>query len=148
MKGIWNTNPPLSRWNATWDVDLLLDFLREWAPLRSLTLKQLTYKLVTLLLVTSCQRVQTVTSLKLSHMILGKEDIVFRLTNRLKHNTRGSLPLIQFKPFKEDRNLCVVATIKAYINRTLDIRNGEDQLVLSHSPPYHRITSNSFTLGP
>lgn len=52
MKGIRNTHPPLSRWNATWDVDLLLDFLREWSPLRNLTLKQLTFKLVTLVLVT------------------------------------------------------------------------------------------------
>lgn len=143
LKGIRNKNPPLARWNATWDVDVLLDFLREWSPLARLTLKQLTQKLVCLLLITSCQRVQTVTALKLSEKIEGTEDVVFRLTTRLKHNTRGTLSLIQFKPFKEDKKICVVSAIKEYMDRTSDVRGNKDQLILSYAPPYDPVSSAS-----
>lgn len=145
MKGIRNANPPLSRWNATWDVDIVLDFLREWAPLSRLTLKQLSFKLVMLLLITSCQRIQTVEALKLSGRLRGGEDIVFRLNTRLKHNTRGALEIVQFKPFHQDIRLCVVKTMLHYIDRTQDIRKNQDQLLLSFSPPYGRVSSNTMS---
>lgn len=142
LKGTLNENPPLAIYNATWDVDILLDYLREWSPLCRLTLKQLSYKLVCLLLVTSCQRVQSITALKVSGLIQGSEDIVFRLSSKLKHNTRGYLQLLEFKPFNSDPRICVVRTIKEYLARTSDIRNGQDQLVLSHAPPYHVVGSS------
>lgn len=145
MKGIRNANPPLARWNATWDVDIVLDFLREWAPLSRLTLKQLSLKLVMLLLITSCQRIQTVEALKLSGRLRGGSDVVFRLNTRLKHNTRGALEIVQFKPFPQDVRLCVVTTILHYIERTKDIRKAQDQLILSFAPPYHKVTSNTMS---
>lgn len=144
MSGIRNTDPPMPRWNATWDVDVMLDYLRELSPLSHLTLKQLSYKLV-MLLVTSCQRIQTVECLKLSGMLSGKEDIAFRLDKRLKHNTRGPLQIIQFKTFKQDLRLCVVFTLKHYISRTSDVRNNEDQLVSSYKAPYHKVCSNTMS---
>lgn len=122
LTGIKNTDPPMPRWNATWNVDVVLDYLRELSPLSHLTLKQLTLKLVMLLLVTSCQRIQTIEYLKLSGMIVGSEDVVFCLDKKLKHNTRGPLQVIEFKPFSLDLRLCVVFTLKHYIARTSDIR--------------------------
>lgn len=143
LRGIRKKQPPPARWNSTWDVDLLLDFQREWSPLPRLTLKQLSQKLVCLLLVTSCQPVQTVTALKLSDMIEGNQDIVFRLTKRLKHNTRGTLSLVQFKPFTLDCKLCVVFIISEYISRTSDVRGNNDQPVLSYTPPYDKVGSST-----
>lgn len=97
LSGIRNTDPPMARWNATWSVDVVLDYLRELAPLSHLTLRQLSYKLVMLLLITSCQRVQTIEFLKLSLMIQGNEEIVFRLDKRLKYNTRGYLQILHLR---------------------------------------------------
>lgn len=68
---------------------------------------------------------------------------MFHLTTRLKHNTRGTLSLIQFKPFKEDKKFCVVTTIKEYIDRTSDICGTKNQLVLSYAPPYGPVGSAS-----
>lgn len=145
LSGIRNTDPPMPRWNATWRVDTVLDYLRELSPLSHLTLRQLSYKLVMLLLITSCQRIQSVEFLKISHMIVGTEEIVFRLDRRLKHNKRGSLQILQFKEFKLDLRLCVVFTIKHYIGRTKDIRKGEDQLLISYKPPYQKVSSNTLS---
>lgn len=32
MSGIRNADPPISRWSATWNVDTVLDYLRELPP--------------------------------------------------------------------------------------------------------------------
>lgn len=145
MTGIRNTDPPLPRWNATWDVNVVLDYLRELSPLSHLTLKQLSLKLVMLLLITSCQRIQAVACLKLSGMIVGSEDVVFCLDKKLKHNTRGPLQVLEFKPFPLDLRICVVFTLKHYIARTSDIRRNEDQILISFSPPYLKVSTNTMS---
>lgn len=145
MSGIRNTDPPMARWNATWNVDTVLDYLRELAPLSHRTWIQLSYKLVMFLLITSCQRVQSIEFLKISRMIHGNEEIVFRLVRRLKHNTKGSLQILQFKEFKLGLRLWVVFTLKHYIARTKYKRKGEDQLMLGFKPPYQKISSNTLS---
>lgn len=98
-----------------------------------------------LLLITSCQRVQAIEFLKLSRMIIGREEIVFTLDKRLKHNTKGRLQLLQFKEFKLDLKLCVVFTINHYIGRTKDICKNEDRLMISYKPPYYRVSANTMS---
>lgn len=83
--------------------------------------------------------------LKLSGLIIGSQDLVFRLDRRLKHNTRGPLQVIEFKPFQKNLRICVVFTIRHYINRTTDIRNKEDQMLISFKPPYQKVCSSTIS---
>ena len=49
MKSAYNMNPPLPRYNKTWDVSIVLKTLEKWSPERFLSRKQVTFMLVTLL---------------------------------------------------------------------------------------------------
>ena len=48
MKGVFSLRPPEPKYFVTWDVRQILDFLKTWSPAESLSLKQLTLKLVML----------------------------------------------------------------------------------------------------
>ena len=65
MRGVFNSRPQLPRYAATWDVNIVLQFLKNWAPARSLALKQLSLKTALWLLLLSSQRGQTVIKFKI-----------------------------------------------------------------------------------
>ena len=65
MKGIFRLSPPRPRFNYTWDVRLLLEYLSTLEPLGSLTTKQLSFKLVSLLALTAAARAYSETLLVL-----------------------------------------------------------------------------------
>ena len=41
-KGVYNLRPPMPRYRQIWDVSVVLQYLKTWHPLSSLTLKDLT----------------------------------------------------------------------------------------------------------
>ena len=59
MKGVFHLRPPTPRYTTTWDVLPVLQQLRSMHPLRDLSLKDLTLKLVMLMSLTQAARVQT-----------------------------------------------------------------------------------------
>ena len=147
MRGIYNKRPQRSRYASTWDVDIVLDYVKELTPLRKLTLRDLTHKLVILMLLTSCQRVQTLSSLKIDDLLWSQDDetAVFRLSQTLKHTKRGSLGVLTFKHFQEDPRICVVRTLREYVERTADLRNitnNEDNfLLITTVPPFRKAST-------
>ena len=58
-KGIFNQTPALPRYTHTWDVDTVLRFLLTLSPVRRLSVKNLSLKLVMLIALVSGQRSQT-----------------------------------------------------------------------------------------
>ena len=48
MKGVFSLRPREPKYFVTWDIRQVLDFLKTWSPAESLSLKQLTFKLVML----------------------------------------------------------------------------------------------------
>ena len=68
MKGVFNLRPQLPRYSTTWDVNIVLEFLKKWAPAGSLSLKQLSLKTDLLLLLLSSQRGQTVKNFEIKSM--------------------------------------------------------------------------------
>ncbi|XP_071791584.1 uncharacterized protein [Asterias amurensis] len=74
MKGVFNLRPPKARHSHTWDVTVVLDYLRTLGPNEGLSLKKLTMKLVVLTALTSGQRCQTLSFMN----IKGGEKKLFR----------------------------------------------------------------------
>ena len=144
MKGIYNKRPQRSKYASTWDVDVVLSYLQELIPLRKLTLRDLTRKLVMLMLLTSCQRVQTLHVLQLEDLLWSQDGKtgVFRLSKTLKHSKRGSLGVITFHEFKEDPRICVIRTLKEYVNRTSELRqtqkDSDSALFIATTPPFRQ----------
>lgn len=148
MTGIRNRRPPTTRYHSTWDVDVVLALLRTWVPVRKLSLKTLSHKLAMLMLLTSCQRVQTLATLKLGDLFWAPDgrSATFRLTELLKHSRRGTLGLIHFTEFCASRDLCVITVLKEYLARTRDIRKGnKDALFISHRRPFDRVKKEALS---
>ena len=139
MKGIYNERPQLSRYGSTWDIDIVLEFLRELSPLKSLTIRELTAKLVMLLLLVTAQRVQTLSTLSVKNLCFSQDGntAVFRLTQVLKHSRKGSLGTISIQAFPRDPRICVLRTLKTYLSRTEEIRDkSTDKLLITTTPPF------------
>lgn len=133
MKGVYRKRPQISRYQFTWDINLILELLKSWGPNKFLKLQRLTKKLAALMLITSCQRVQTLAKLKISDLFWNKDKSTgtFRLSELLKHSRRGTLGVVTFRQFVQDQRLCVVHTLKEYLFRTRGLRKKIDYLFVS-----------------
>ena len=138
LKSFYNKRPPCARYSAMWNPQIVIDHVRELIPLRSLSLKMLTLKVVILFLLSTCSRQQRLLSVKRSNIKWECDGSVsIRIDEVQKHSTRGkSLEIIKLKPFLEDKGVCVIATLKAYLDRTQEITNAGDALLCSFQPPH------------
>ena len=72
MKGVFSLRPPEPKYFVTWDVRQLLDFLKTWSPAESLSLKQLTLKLVMLAALITAARSSSVNKMNLCFRYLTR----------------------------------------------------------------------------
>jgi len=77
LKGAFHVRPPLPRYTATWDVQVVLQYLEGLRPSTSLSLKLLTFKLVMLLALTRPSRSADLASLCLDRRQYKPEGVVF-----------------------------------------------------------------------
>lgn len=142
MRAFYRERPQLSRYQSTWDVTVVLDMFRRWKSNSKLSRKNLSLKVVMLLLLTSCQRVQTLSTLKVSDLNWDDDykHAIFRLSSMLKHSKRGTLGLLKFHSFTENKKLCPVRALKSYLVRTNGFRNGQDGLFLSYVAPFRMVS--------
>ena len=89
MKGIFNLRKPTRRFSEAWDVDLVLEHLKQLYFLPQLSLKNYAFKLVMLLALTSGQRCQTLASLDISSMKKTQQHYIFNLEEHAKQNCPG-----------------------------------------------------------
>ena len=124
-----------------WNPQLVIDYLREQEPLVQLSLKMLTLKCSMLLLLATCSRQQRLLSMKRSNIKFEIDGSVsIRVDSVQKHSSRGrSLEVIRLKQFTQDKTVCVVRTLRTYIDRTKDISDAGDSLLCSFKPPYRGI---------
>ena len=144
VKGVYNIKPSLPRYTATWDVNLVLNFLKSMDSYEIISLKYLTYKLVTLLALCTGQRCQTLSVLELNNMNVFEDRVIFRLTKLLKHSRPG----VHQKPIDlksyPDKALCVVKCLEVYIHRTAHLRDCDsDTLLISFIKPYHKVSTDT-----
>ena len=70
MKGVFERRPSLTNYKSTWDVNVVLESLRKFEHVKKLSLKELSWKLTTLLMLLSGQRIQTIHLLDIRYMTL------------------------------------------------------------------------------
>lgn len=143
LRGIFQSKPPSPRYSETWDVSVVLHYLQGLSPVGALKLKELTLKLVTLILLVSGQRGQTVHLLDLSNMRVSTDSYTFLFTKLLKQTRPGfSNPAVTLTAFRDSR-LCVVTTLKEYISRTEPLRGSESQLLVSYTKPHKAVSRDT-----
>ena len=142
MKGIYQLRPTQSRYRYIWHVDVVLDYLRSLSDNKSLSLKMLSLKTVTLCALISSQRVQSLHDLCISNMKKFDDCVVFALGKIKQSRPSCKSMFIELKPFPNDINICVVHALEEYLERTESIREGCDKLFLSYLKP-HKEASKS-----
>lgn len=135
MKGIRNSRPSIPRYTTTWDSDVVVNYLRNYDHSN---LKNLTLKLTMLLALITAQRAQTLSKLKLSEMEIKHDRLIFRIGEALKTKAPGTA-LVQIREYHLDRRVCAVSLIKDYINKTHDLREKDDHLIISFVKPHKAV---------
>lgn len=144
IKGVFEQRPSLPKYAFTWDVDVVLMYLENLYPHDKLTLKELTYKLATLLAILTSQRCQTLHSLSLAMMKMFENKCVFHVDVLLKQSKYGKhLDPIELFAFPSNRKLCIVDVLKEYLSRTKPLRGPESKLFISYTKPHQCVSKDT-----
>ena len=144
LKGVFESQPSLPRYQATWNVSDVLNYLRTMGPVEELKLKDLTFKTVMLVVLLSGQRCQTVHAFTLSGMKQLDNQITFEINTLLKTSKPGKhLKPLVFKAYPVDKLLCVVTCLKQYLLKTSVVRDGNNELWLSFNKPHKPVSTDT-----
>ena len=137
MKGVFNSRKPAPKYSETWDVNVVLHHLSLMYPLEKLSLKELTFKLVGLLALTSGQRCQVLVSMDIKSMKKADDYYLFDINKHMKQNRPGyTFSSIYVRKYQQ-QELCVYRTLESYLIRTLPLRQeGSTKLLVSYVKPY------------
>ena len=146
MKGIFQSRPALPRYNKTWDVQTLLQYLLSMKDTKDLTLKELTLKLVILVALTTVQRGQSLHLMDTANMVHEHNSLVFLLSSAIKQTKPGrssSELTIKLTAYSPDEKLCVVRTCLIYLEKTKPLRGVETQLFITHQKPHKKASRDT-----
>ncbi|KAJ8038897.1 hypothetical protein HOLleu_16457 [Holothuria leucospilota] len=146
LKGVFELRPPSARYTTSWDVSVVLNFLRELHPLDSLSLKLVTLKLVMLVALVSAQRLQSLQLLDLSTMTKSATSYTFTINQLIKQSRPGySTTITVFLPDFEDSRISVYKVLEHYLILTFPLRQHCSRLFISYVKPYKPVSRD--TLG-
>ena len=135
VKGVFENRPSLPKYQETWDVDSVVDYLAGWAEACRLDLKHLTRRLVMLLALLSGQR---------GYVKMGDNKCTIVYSSVLKQSKSGKhirpLDLMGF----ENKKLCIVTHLKEYLQRTKSMRKGKE-LFISYIEPHNHISRGTLS---
>ncbi len=145
MKAVSNCKPPKPRYESIWDVSIMLNLFKSWEDNKKLELKELSYKLVSLLALTTGQRAQTLSSILVSN-IKGSTTKEIIITAKLKTSSiTKPNPILYLSSYKKCLKLCVVKCMDEYLLRTRDLRKDIDNLFISFKSPYSAVSQQTIS---
>ena len=102
MKGVFESRRPKPKYTKIWDVGVVLKHLSTLHPYDKLALKDLTYKVLMLILLVSSQRGQTVHSLDLKHLCVEEDKYIFDIDEHMKttspRNPNTRIEIARYEP--------------------------------------------------
>ena len=143
LTGVFNLRPPQPRYSSTWDVQIVLEFIKNnWTDNKSLPNKNLTLKLTMLLVLTSASRASDIHHLDSRFMSLSEEKVVFNFPKLLKTWKKGRVaPKLEISAFEKDTDLCVIQTLKVYLDTSQEWRDEKKtQLLLDINNPHKPVS--------
>jgi len=147
LRGAFNKRPPRPRYTTTWDVNIVLEYIKKLGDNEKVSLKDLSLKLTMLMAVTTVSRGSELH--KLSPLLitdLGNEMELHFVG--LTKTARPSKPhrSIMLHEYEGEESLDVIRCLRAYLTRTEPLRVTEAQkqsLLVSYVKPHNPITSCS-----
>ena len=144
MKGVLELKPALPRYSDIWDVNIVLDYLKTFNDLTSISLKALALKLTMLLCLTTGQRGQTVHKIDVNCIQELPDRYRITVEEKLKQTKPGRhLKPIELRAFHEDESICVFRHLKEYLLHTSQHRTLYSKLLLSYIKPFKPVSRNT-----
>lgn len=144
MKGVFERRPSLPKYKSTWDVNVVLESLRKFEHVKKLSLKELSWKLTTLLMLLSGQRIQTIHLLDIRYMTLTESSCSFSISKPVKQTRPGThVHDLVFQAYFKDPGLCIVECLQEYVIRTKPLRGEETQLLISFVKPHKAVSKDT-----
>lgn len=147
MKGIYNLRTPTPKYSVSWDVNIVLKYLKNKRPLEELSLRELTLKTVTLIALTSGQRAQSIHLMKISNLNINENEIICFINDKTKTLRPGfkNVP-IRIEKYSDDQDLCVFNSLKRYLQVTASLRQQNNQFLwISHVKPHNNVTKQTIS---
>ena len=148
MKGVSNERPPQPKYTYVWDVERVLIACHNMPRNGDLTLKQLSYKVVTLLGLCNINRGAELAALNVKWISKFEDGYVCSFGVKAKNSKKGKpAKPVKFKKHVQDDKLCPVACLEEYLNRTATFRAemGSLPLFLSVNKPHKPVTRSTIT---
>lgn len=144
MKGVFKLRPPKCRYSFTWDVKIVLDFLRLKIN-RTISLKELTLKCVMLIALCTGQRAQTLAAIDLDNLVTDSQgNMVFTFDKILKTSRPGFKTFVEICQFERDTEICPLNCLNQYIECTRTLRK-TSKLFISFQKPHHGVSSQTIS---
>lgn len=144
MKGVFNLRPTGSKYTEIWPVSKVLIYLQKLSPVKELSLKLLTHKLVMLIALTLASRTQSIHLLSIENMSKCYDTYILHYSGLLKQSRPGSTnPVAELKAYPIDRRLCVIFALKEYLKRTEFLRQSKTCLFVSYVKPHNAVSRDT-----
>ncbi len=145
MKGIFKLRPPTARYNVTWDASKVLSVYEKWEDNNKLNLRDLTLKLIGLLALTTAQRVQTLSQIRIEN-IIWEEPVQIVIRSHLKCTSiKKPNTVLVIPTYSQNKKLCVVQVLNQYLTATRMLRRNHNELFISYISPYSPVTSQTLS---
>ncbi|KAJ8914652.1 hypothetical protein NQ315_017349 [Exocentrus adspersus] len=118
----------------------------KFPPLASLSLEKLTWKLVTLMALTTASRAQTLSKIHANNITEYNDKIEIKISDRVKTSGPRKLqPNLVFPYFTVKPELCVASTIKFYLEKTVANRGNISNFLITYKKPYRPASSQTIS---
>ena len=146
LRGIFRLKPSLPRYTVTFDVNVVLSYLKHMGQSRDISLQLLSYRLVTLFCLLTGHRDQTIASLDISQMILTSERVVFNISSIQKTTRPGfHIKPIILPAYNDCQEICPVSNIWAYLHRSFAMRGPIVKLLISYAQPFKAVGTTTIS---
>ena len=139
MKGVFRLRPALPRYPYIYDAGKVLAFL-DTIKNESCSLKDLSAKLVMLLLLVMGQRNQSLASIDINCIRDNNDIITIFIPTILKQTKPGHhLEPIRLVTYPYNINLCPVSMTRQYLQKTENLRTTQNLLFVSYVKPHNSV---------
>lgn len=146
FRGVERLRPNKPKYDAIWDPKVVLDQIILWGSNEDMTLKKLTLKVVTLLALTTGQRMQTLELIDIRNIRRVEDGVEIKIPDRIKTSRLNkSQPQLIVPFYPENARLCVASTLETYLERTRLLRDSETKLFISFKKPFKTVSSQTLS---
>ncbi|KAK4886007.1 hypothetical protein RN001_002278 [Aquatica leii] len=146
FRGIYKLKPNRPKYDVTWDPQVVLNYISSLDVNKNLTLETLTKKLITLLALSTAQRMQIFALIKRSNIYVKTNGIEIKIPDAIKTSGPNKFQPLLFLPwFKDKEKLCAATTTIDYLHQTKNLQGAKECLFISFKKPHQKVTTQTLS---